>query len=184
MNIEPDGRQGAITDLGATLRKLRKAAGLSGERLAVRCAMSQSKISRIERGKLLASVADVSRILVALDVPGEAAEQFLALARRANVEHVSVRAIAEIGLWRKQAEFKALAEACRVQRSLLPIMVAGLLQIPEYARAALSPTIPTAPARDVDKAVAARLDRQTAFLTAIGAGEFDFPTELLQPALS
>ncbi|MFJ9949115.1 helix-turn-helix domain-containing protein [Kitasatospora sp. NPDC091207] len=43
-------------DLAAALKDLRRASGLSGERLAVRCGMSQSKISRVENGKALPSV--------------------------------------------------------------------------------------------------------------------------------
>ncbi|MFE0109208.1 helix-turn-helix domain-containing protein [Amycolatopsis sp. NPDC059019] len=142
------------------LRQLRKAASLSGERLALRCAMSQSTISRVERGKLLPSVTDVERILTALEVPREAADKIIALARRANVEHVSVRALAEKGLWRNQLELKALTENSSVVRSFLPVMPSGLLQVPDYARAVLSPTIPNSVARDVEKAVAARLDWQ------------------------
>ncbi|GAA4529719.1 helix-turn-helix domain-containing protein [Amycolatopsis samaneae] len=148
------------SDLGEILRKLRKAASLSGERLALRCAMSQSTISRIERGKHLPSVTDVERILIALEVPREAADKIIALTRRANVEHVSVRALAEKGLWRNQLELKALTETSTVVRSFLPIMPSGLLQIPEYARAVLSPVLVTSSVRDVDKAVAARLERQ------------------------
>ncbi|MGH3516836.1 MAG: helix-turn-helix domain-containing protein [Haloechinothrix sp.] len=74
MTIEPDTRQ-SRSDLAGTLRKLRKAAGLSGERLAVRCAMSQSKISRIESGRAFPTVLDVDRILTALEVPGEIATE-------------------------------------------------------------------------------------------------------------
>ncbi|MQA64214.1 MAG: helix-turn-helix domain-containing protein, partial [Actinophytocola sp.] len=96
MTIEPDTQQSRI-DLAGTLRKLRKAAGLSGERLAVRCAMSQSKISRIESGKALPSVLDVDRILTALEVPADVASELLALTRRANVEHTSWRSVAELG---------------------------------------------------------------------------------------
>ena len=122
--------------------------------------MSQSKISRIERGKVLASVWDVERMLTALEVPRESAERIIALARRANVEHVSHRALAEKGFWRVQLELKALSDASMVVRSFLPIMPSGLLQVPEYARAVLSPELPSSPAIDVDKAVAARLERQ------------------------
>jgi len=46
LTINPSGDH-LRPDLADTLRKLRKAAGLSGERLAVRCAMSQAKISRM-----------------------------------------------------------------------------------------------------------------------------------------
>jgi transcriptional regulator with XRE-family HTH domain len=122
--------------------------------------MSQSKISRLERGKILPTVADVERILKALEVPREVSEELVALARRANVEHVSVRVLAAKGIWRAQTEIKALAETCTVQRSFLPTMVSGLLQVPEYARAALSPSTSSEPARDIEKAVAARLDGQ------------------------
>jgi transcriptional regulator with XRE-family HTH domain len=161
VSIEPNAQHAGSSDLADTLHKLRKATGLSGERLAARCAMSQSKISRIERGKLLPSVVDVERILTALEVPADAAQKFIALARRAHVEHTSWRSVAEMGLWRKQNELKALTEACAVQRSFLPIMPSGLLQVPSYAKAALSRTVPSAPDRDIDKAAAARLDRQT-----------------------
>lgn len=160
MTISPDTRDTA-GNLAGTLRKLRKAAGLSGERLAARCAMSQSRISRIESGKQLPTVVDVDRILTALEVPAEAATELLALARRANVEYTSWRAVAETGLWRKQAELKAIAESCKMERHFLPAMLSGLLQVPEYARAALSPVMDTDPARDIDRAVQARLERQT-----------------------
>lgn len=129
-------------DLGAALQRFRRAAGLSQDRLAVRCAMSQSKISRIERGKELPSVEDVERMVKALVVPEEVATKLVTLARRANVAHVSGRAMAELGLWRAQTEIKRIVELCSVQRSFLPVMVGGLLQTPEYARAALTPMLP------------------------------------------
>lgn len=160
MTIEANGRH-SRDDLATTLRKLRKAAGLSGERLAVRCQMSQSKISRIESGRFLPTVVDVERILRALEVPGDVATQLTALARRANVEHTSWRSVAEMGFWRKQAELKSLAEASKVVRHFTPAMPSGLLQVPEYAQAALSAKVASDPARDVDRAVRARLDRQS-----------------------
>jgi transcriptional regulator with XRE-family HTH domain len=123
--------------------------------------MSQAKISRIERGKTVPTVVDVERILRALDVPLNLASELVALARRANVEHTSGRVLAELGLWRKQAELKSLAESCQVQRLFLPAIPSGLLQVPAYARAALSAAVGTSPARDVDRAVQARLDRQS-----------------------
>ncbi|WP_093422502.1 helix-turn-helix domain-containing protein [Saccharopolyspora flava] len=54
-------------NLADTLKQLRKAAGLSGERLAARAAMSQPKISRIESGKTVPTVSDYhSNLLRAL----------------------------------------------------------------------------------------------------------------------
>ena len=160
--LEPDDRQ-ERRDLAGTLRDLRKAAGLSGERLAARVAMSQSKISRIESGRIVPTVADVERILKGLSpIPANVVDQVVALARVANVEHASWRAVARSGLWRKQAEIKALTESSATIRQFLPVVPSGLLQTPEYARRALTPVIEGNPARDVDRAVRARLDGQDA----------------------
>lgn len=159
--LEPDNKKRDRKDLAATLRELRKAAGLSGERLAARTAMSQSKISRIESGKVLPSVADVERIIQGLEsVPSDVARDLATLARAANVDYVSVRSAARMGIWRRQAEIKALCESSSVVRHFLPVMPSGLIQTAEYARSALTPAIEGNPARNVDRAVRARLDAQ------------------------
>jgi transcriptional regulator with XRE-family HTH domain len=161
VSIEPDRQEDNRRDLADLLRKLRRAAGLSGERLAVRCTMSQSKISRIESGKVLPTVVDVERILIALEVPPTQARELLALARVANVEYVSSRALARIGTWRRQLELKALSESATVLRQFLPAIPTGLVQTPEYARFAMSQTVPSAHERDVDKCVSARMELRT-----------------------
>lgn len=158
--LEPGDRERGRRHLAETLKELRNAAGLSGERLAVRAAMSQSKISRIESGRILPTVVDVERILKALEVPPDAAAALLALTRTANVEYTSLRTAARLGIWRKQAEIKALTESSSVVRQFLPAIPSGLLQTPEYARAALTPAVEGRPARDIDRAVQARMDRQ------------------------
>jgi transcriptional regulator with XRE-family HTH domain len=75
--LEPDNREQGRRHLAATLRALRKAAGLSGQRLAVRAAMSQSKVSRIESGRVLPTVIDVERIIKALDIPPDVTGELL-----------------------------------------------------------------------------------------------------------
>ncbi|WP_246150472.1 helix-turn-helix domain-containing protein [Streptomyces qinzhouensis] len=142
------------------LRSLRLAAGLSGERLAVRCNMSQTKISRIETGRALPTVLDVERILAALDVPREVADELLRLARRANVDYASWRAYARVGLHQKQTELRALERSSRVMRHFLPAVPTGLLHVREYAERTLSRTVAGDPARDVRRAVDARMERQ------------------------
>jgi transcriptional regulator with XRE-family HTH domain len=118
--LEPDQQSEQRITLAETLRELRLAAGLSGQRLAIRCAMSQAKISRIETGKVLPSVVDVEQIIRALSVPAEVAEQLLSLARVANVDYTSWRAYARIGLWRGQVELKKLHESVDVDLAVLP----------------------------------------------------------------
>lgn len=158
--LEPETREQGRKHLAETLRELRKAASLSGERLAARTAMSQSKISRIESGKVLPTVVDVERIVNALEVPSEVAEELLSLARAANIGYASWRSYARVGLWRKQAELKALAESSSTVRQFLPAIPSGLIQAPDYARAALTPSIEGNPARNVERAVEARLKSQ------------------------
>ncbi|MFI0470305.1 helix-turn-helix domain-containing protein [Saccharopolyspora sp. 5N102] len=158
--LEPDTEQQQRKNLADTLKQLRKAAGLSGERLAVRAAMSQSKISRIESGKTLPTVADVERIMTALDVPADAREELLSLTRSANVEYTSLRSSARLGIWRSQAEIKALTESASTVRQFLPAIPSGLIQARDYARAVLTPGVEGRPARDIDRAVQARLDSQ------------------------
>jgi transcriptional regulator with XRE-family HTH domain len=159
--LEPDHHARSRKDLAGALRRLRAAAGLSGERLAARCAMSQTKISRIETGRLVPTVIDVERILSALEVPREVAGDLLALARIANVDYASWRAYARIGLWQKQAEIKALEESSQLVRQFLPAIPSGLIQTTDYARETLTPRVTGRAAIDVERAVRARLDRQT-----------------------
>ncbi|GAB3691811.1 helix-turn-helix domain-containing protein [Saccharopolyspora tripterygii] len=159
--LEPDSDQHR-KDLADTLRQLRRAAGLSGERLAARAAMSQPKISRIESGKALPSVSDVERIMQALDVPAEIRAELLALTRSANVEYTSLRSSARMGIWRSQAEIKALVETSSVVRQFLPAIPSELIQTPDYARAVLTPGVEGRPARDIERAVQARLESQEA----------------------
>ena len=160
--LEPDDRH-ERRSLAETLRGLRKAAGLSGERLVARIAMSQSKISRIESGRTIPAVADVERILKGLaPIPSDVADHVLSLARVANVQHATWRSVARSGLWRKQAEIKALTESSETVRHFLPIVPSGLLQTPEYARCALTPVIEGNPDRDIDRAFRSRLDSQSA----------------------
>ncbi|GGO56137.1 helix-turn-helix domain-containing protein [Streptomyces lasiicapitis] len=160
MPIEPETQARERKDLAEALRGLRRASGLSGERLALRCNMSQTKISRIETGRALPTVIDVERILKALTVPDEVSDELIQLARRANVDYASWRAYARVGLYHKQAELKALESSSRAMRHFLPAIPTGLLHVREYAIETLSPTVDSDPARNVRRAVQARMDRQ------------------------
>ncbi|TYC72819.1 helix-turn-helix transcriptional regulator [Streptomyces sp. CB01881] len=51
MTLDPDALDRSKQDLAGTLRTLRLQAGLTGDRLAVRCGMSQSKIETLSRLK-------------------------------------------------------------------------------------------------------------------------------------
>ena len=79
----------------------------------------------------------------------------------ANVDYASWRAYARIGLWQKQAEIKALEEASHTVRQFLPAIPSGLIQTGEYARETLTSRVDGRAAVDIERAVQARIDRQT-----------------------
>lgn len=155
--FEPEELGQRKDELALALREARKQAGLTGERLAARCGISQSKISKIETGRLLPSATDVERILTALGTGGERLSDLMALARLANTEFQGVRAALQRGLHQKQRELAALEADSGHSRFFLPLMITGLLQTPEYARASLA-KFPG----DHPQAIAKRLDRQAA----------------------
>ncbi len=155
--LEPEELGQRRADLAGILRGLRKQAGLTGDRLAARCGISQSKISKIETGRVLPSVVDVERMLRALDAPEEVVEETAALARLANTEFEGLRDIVRRGLHKKQAELAALEATSTEFRYFLPVMITGLLATPEYARASLGRST-----GDIARAVAGKLARQAA----------------------
>nr|WP_223185428.1 helix-turn-helix transcriptional regulator [Streptomyces sp. CBMA152] len=141
--------------MAAKLRSLRKQAGLSGDRLAARCNMSQSKVSRIENGKVRPSLVDIEQILKALDAPPDLVAEVSALARIANTEWRNLRDLRRKGLGTRQSELKALEASSTEIRFFLLSMVTGLLATPEYVRASLAHST-----ADTRKAVAGKLERQ------------------------
>jgi transcriptional regulator with XRE-family HTH domain len=157
LNPEQAGQDRKV--LASALRKLRKASGLPGDRLAARCGMSQSKISRIETGRMLPSVVDVQQILNALGVDQETSGELLRLAHVANAEYQDVRASIRRGLYHRQRELASLEANAHHFRHFLPALITGLLQTPEYMRAALD--TPVQPATgDTSKVISMKLERQ------------------------
>ena len=153
--FDPDELADRRSDLATALRRLRRESGLSGARLAARVAMSQSKISKIENGRLTPTVFDVDRILKALNVPQDIIEHLLGLARLANTHFHDVRSSQRRGLHHRQQELAALEAAASTTRYFLPVMITGLLHLPEYAARSFGTTT-----GDQTQAIAKRLDRQ------------------------
>nr|WP_203689410.1 helix-turn-helix transcriptional regulator [Streptomyces sp. SID12488] len=137
------------------LRELRKRAGLTGDRLARRCNMSQSQISKFETGKKTPKLVDVERILRALDAPPELVTEVTALARIANTEWQDKRSSWRRGMEKRQTELASLESEATELRYFLPAMITGLLATPEYIRASLSHT-----PGDPSKTITRKLERQ------------------------
>lgn len=159
MTLDPTRAEQDRQSLASALRDLRVATGLSGDRLARRCGMSQSKVSRIETGRLLPSVVDVEQMLNALGVEQTTRCELLRLARLANVEYQDVRASVRRGLHHRQRELAALEVSATRMRHFLPALITGLLQTAEYMQAAMSTPVEPA-AGEIARAIALKIERQ------------------------
>jgi transcriptional regulator with XRE-family HTH domain len=144
--------------LGAELRRLREAADVSVEQVCGLLRCSVSKVSRMENGRVPVRTRDVADLLQLYGVTDdEHREALLALARESrrrdwwHTYHDVVPAWFEIyiGLERD-------ATAISVYESQL---VHGLLQTADYARQVIRADDPEAPADEVERKVALRLDR-------------------------
>ncbi len=142
-------------ELAVLLKTLRETAKLSGERLAKRCNMSQSKVSRIENGKVRPSLVDVDQILRALDAPPALVAEVMALTRITNTQWQDARSLRRKGLDKKQLELAGLEQSSTEFRYFLLSMITGLLSTPEYIRASLA-HVPG----DHGRTVARKLERQ------------------------
>lgn len=144
--------------LGIELRRLREQAGLTCEEVGQRLDCSGTRISRIETGRINAKPGDVRELLDTYGVTGPEADSLVQLAREARRK----------GWWHTYGRllptwFEAYvgleAEAVRL-RDFQSMVVPGLLQTEDYARAVLR-TAPTAGSvENIDQQVALRMQRQ------------------------
>jgi hypothetical protein len=142
--------------LGAELRRLREAAGLTIEQAGDALECSASKISRIETGQIGASPRDVRDLLVLFRVPEPEAETLVQLARDARLKgwwqpYGSVLTGAYVG-------FEAAAESIRSYECQC---VPGLLQTEDYARSLILAGRGNTPPSELEDRIRVRMARQT-----------------------
>lgn len=146
-------------ELAAELRRLRKERGVTGQQLAESAGMSQSKVSKIETGKVLPSPQDVAALADALDAQTDARAQLVRQAEDLLSEFTSWRILHRRGAEAKQVAVADVEASSRLVRIFQPTIVPGLLQTAEYARRILT-EYNRSDGSDVSAAVAARLRRQ------------------------
>ena len=156
--------------LGSQLRRLREARGITREKAGYSIRASESKISRMELGRVSFKTRDVEDLLTLYGITDEAErESLLSLAREANVA----------GWWHSYTDvlptwfptYVGLEGAASLLRAYEVQFVHGLLQTEEYARAVVRRGMKGASAADVERRVALRLERQK-HLLADNAPEF------------
>ncbi|MEV6116594.1 helix-turn-helix transcriptional regulator [Streptomyces sp. NPDC052109] len=156
--------------LGSQLRRLREARGITREAAGYSIRASESKISRMELGRVSFKTRDVEDLLTLYGITDDAErESLLSLAREANVA----------GWWHSYTDvlpswfptYVGLEGAASLIRVYEVQFVHGLLQTEEYARAVVRRGMKGASPADVERRVALRLERQK-HLFADGAPEF------------
>lgn len=145
--------------LAAELRRLREAAGFTGEEVSQRLGWSGSKLSRIELHRIGVKQADLRKLLALYEVDDSHRDELLALARESGKKGRLVRATA--GFPQVAGYVSAESEAESVW-SWEPQVIPGLLQTADYARAVRQPWLEMfpSPPSEMDRWVEARLLRQ------------------------
>jgi len=145
--------------LGSQLRRLREARGITREAAGYAIRASESKISRMELGRVSFKTRDVEDLLTLYGVTDEAERAaLLSLVKEANLA----------GWWHSYSDvlpswfptYVGLEGAASLIRVYEVQFVHGLLQTEEYARAVVRRGMRDASEADVERRVALRLERQ------------------------
>jgi transcriptional regulator with XRE-family HTH domain len=142
--------------LGRKLRDLRLRAGLSGDALAAQTGLSQSKVSRVERGLSLPSVEELRAWATATEASGSELRDLLGFVEQVATSATSWRVLHQLGLAEKQQEIAELEQQAIEIRTFQPSMIPGLLQTADYARRMLTESFPGITMQDIQ----ARMERQ------------------------
>ena len=148
--------------LGAQLRRLREAAGVSREDAGYHIRASGSTISRMELGRVSFKERDVTDLLEYYGVRDPAqVESLIQLTRDANAQPWWQRYQDVVPDWFQV--YVGLEEAAQLIRVYEMQFVPGLLQTEEYARAVVMQGAPGLEPEEVDRRVALRMGRQKLF---------------------
>ncbi|MFI5491850.1 helix-turn-helix domain-containing protein [Actinoplanes sp. NPDC051859] len=152
--------------IGAELRRLRELAELSGEHVARTLGWSQPKVSRIEAGRTAFTVKDVSLLLALYGVTDDVRAELLGATAQDTGEGAWI--VRAGGYPRRQGSIASLETVTKRIRHHQPVVLPGLLQTYDYARAVAK----AAGAADPDGIAVARMRRQD-MLTAKGAPRYE-----------
>jgi transcriptional regulator with XRE-family HTH domain len=141
------------------LRRLREQAGLTCEEVGAALECSGTRISRIETGKIGVRPGDVHELLEVYGVTGSDANALVQLAREARRKgwwHTYGSVLpdwfeAYVGLESEAVSF----------RDFQPMVIPGVFQTQDYARAVLKAAPTAGPPEEIDRLVTLRMERQS-----------------------
>jgi transcriptional regulator with XRE-family HTH domain len=145
------------------LRSLRDEAQLTIEQVAKNLKWSESKVSRIETGRITATPQDVQRMLRLYGVEGKQLDALVNIAGEARAK----------GWWQRfhQRDIQSLIGFESAAKSIHTFevqVVPGFLQTEEYARAVLRATHPDLSFKEIDRRVDLRVARHSHLLKVSG----------------
>lgn len=145
-------------ELGEGLRAAMRGAGFTARQAGEKLGWSDSRVSRLLSGKRGGTEVDVSAFLAVCEVTGGERDRLLALCRQMGTKGWLQQHGGDLP---KQLRTLIDHEDLAVDiRAFEPIVVPGLLQTGDYARALLSGTR-TLPVEEIEDRVATRLARQS-----------------------
>jgi transcriptional regulator with XRE-family HTH domain len=145
--------------LGGQLRRLRESRDITRERAGDAIRGSESKISRLELGRVSLKERDVADLLVLYGVAdADERDAFLRLVRESN----------QPGWWHHYndllpkwfQDYVGLEESAARIQTYEVAFVPGLVQTENYARAVVRRGLPDAPADEIERRVSLRIGRQ------------------------
>ncbi len=145
-----------VDALGAELRRLREACGLTLLQVAEQVGISQGHLSKMEAGKRTQQLEDVASLCTVYQVAGQERRDLLDLAKRS----------AEPGMWRplvfrsRLATLRLLESRATALFSFETVLIPGHLQTIPYMQAVMRGGL-IDDEEEIDRRVAARLQRQS-----------------------
>jgi transcriptional regulator with XRE-family HTH domain len=150
--------------LAGALRQMREAHQLSCTEAGKAVGWSESKISRIETGRVTIRQADLELLLDLYEIAGEERAALLTLSRQA----------AHRGWWHSYADalpgyfenYVGLEDGAKSLSTYQNQLVPGLMQTQEYAAAVFQSARPVASPDEIERQLAARVTRQALLTTS------------------
>ena len=166
--------------LGARLREIRIAAGLTGRALATLSDWHFTKVSKLEHGVQSPSEEDIRTWCKHCHAQDEVPD-LVATVRSIDTMYVEWRRQLRSGTKRRQRESLRFEAETALFRVFEPLLIPGILQTAEYAEAVLSQVIEFHKLPDdIEAGVQARMERQQ----ILYRGDHRFHIVIGQPALT
>lgn len=161
--------------LGAQLRKLREERGLTLDEAADVLKISKSALSRMENAQVITRAHEVDYILMKFGIEDEGLRSALIGLASAGRSRAWVKRHAAVLPDSPAMDLMRLEQDSRAIRTYQQLLIPGLLQTADYARAVME-SVPQPPGADIERALAFRMARKDA-LTRTGPVKLDVVME-------